>query len=74
MLIIPVQLVLKCVGSQGTGGLLEDLGSDLCMRACVCVSLCVRVSLCAGSLCVSLSVFYSCTEGRVLPLSPPPLF
>lgn len=66
MLIIPVQLVLKCVGSQGTGGLWEDLGSDMC--ECVCVS------LCAGSLCVSLSVFYSCTEGRVLPLSPPPLF
>lgn len=66
--ITPARLVLNC---WEIGGLWEDLGSDVNVCAYVCT---VCVSLCAGSLCVSLSVFYSCTEGRVLPLSPPPLF
>lgn len=57
MLIIPVQLVLKCVGSQGTGGLWEDLGSDVCVCLYVCVRVCECVCPCVPAAFVFLSQF-----------------
>lgn len=64
----------KCVGSQGTGGLRENVGSDSCVRACECVSVCVCVPVCWQPLCFSLSFIFLHWGERVLPLSPPPLF
>ncbi len=59
MLLKPVQLVLKRVGSQGTGGLWKDLGSDLCMFVCVCVYLCVCVRACVCPCVPAAFVFLS---------------
>lgn len=47
-----------------------------CVCVCARVWECVRecVSLCAGSLCVSLSVLYSCTEGESASSESPSSF
>ena len=59
VLIIPVQLVIKCVGSQGTGGLWEDLGSDLWVWMCVCVRVRVYVCVCVCPCVPAAFVFLS---------------
>lgn len=47
----------------------KSVGSQgICGLLCVCLCPCVPAAF------VFLSVFYSCTERRVFPLSPPPLF
>lgn len=72
--IAPVWLVWKSVGSQGTGGLWENVGL-VCVRARECGNVCASVCPCVLAAFVFLSQFYiPALRGRVLPLSPPPLF